>query len=1269
MLPKGPGGGARLSDLKITVHCMENKQRKKRRLARSLFWLTAVGIVLLVLLPLWFPWVLTPVISRYGVRFADYDRIGWTRFALTSVRGDWNETRLDAQRIEAVLPTTWLWRLFNDRTDGPPLLSLSNGHLMIAGSTTNADATAGPQPQGSTGETLNHISRIVLTLQRWLPVADLTNCTIQIASYSVLIPRAEWRAGRLQAVVRIPSSDGEVELTAQMDGELALKLAAGWDAYGASLRGGFSRTGEGWRWDGELGWHTNRAEFTAQFTTNGWWPARAQVHCRRWQCPAGFLQVQGYENLIASVTANLVSNRFDLQATGFAQPTEVSARSGWPAVNVSLGAEVDPKGVKLHTLNIRSPWLNADLTNTMGITWTGELLPEPAQFSVSVDLAMFSGATVTGKVECVVRIEPQGARPPVAKFHLSAERVRAGQLAAKTVLVRGEFATRTLKLDEIRVELVDGSAVVADGSYDAEARRIAGGHWQLSGGFLQTFLPGMSYAELVASGELHGSLTNLTHRGEVAFTSFRIPSLKPFDVRIRWDGQNQHLKSAEAELTAGESVLSIGAAADVDVPRRAVAAKLNQLSLRRGKEELYALQQPCAITFCAANTNAPGGLWALAVDAFNWRSERHMISSTADIAWPSRGAVALTMTNVAFADFSDVLEAGFANIVVAELAATAQWFNGPVHSRISAAGSKTNRAGRGFSLRGKVQTDEFLTIELSGLANGYTPTLSVTGTIPLKVLPDRGEGMLAWDKSQNIALSGKWNSGQSEAFSIPLGMWGQLEVAGPELNFRVSGTPDEPSAELTAGATKLAWQSKTNNSPRPRLEDLQLAVEIRSDAIRLKTFTTKLDGQPVMATGEWPLLKDAWPELWSTGKLPDWNQARGHLELEGAQVSALAAYLPEVLAPEGSLNAALDLKSGKRFEGILSLTNAATRPMGPITPLRDIAALVRFDGHRAVLQEFRGQIGGQPIRADGFVTLPEAEGSGLDYRINLHGTNVPLARSPDLLLRGDFALSLRGGSNRPPALSGAVTLRDGLYVQHASALVWSAPRRPEWRPPYFSVTNGLFANWELELTVRGNRFLRIRTPVFSGIASSDFQLRGSLFAPVLTGEARINSGRLMFPFGTLTMDQGLASFSGNDIKGPDLQFNASGRNFRYDLRMEVKGPADGANVLFSSTPPIASEQILLMLTAGEVPQSDYAFSSGARAGRLATFLGKDLFSRYIGSDPANERLIIRTGESISQQGRLTYSVEYRLTDNWSLISEYDEFNASNTDLKWEMFTR
>ena len=89
-----------------------------------------------------------------------------------------------------------------------------------------------------------------------------------------------------------------------------------------------------------------------------------------------------------------------------------------------------------------------------------------------------------------------------------------------------------------------------------------------------------------------------------------------------------------------------------------------------------------------------------------------------------------------------------------------------------------------------------------------------------------------------------------------------------------------------------------------------------------------------------------------------------------------------------------------------------------------------------------------------------------------------------------------------------------------------------------------------------------------------------------------------------TFNQGYAGFSGNDPQGPDLQINASGRNYDYDVRLNAKGPAGAADVTFSSTPPLTSEQILLIATAGTLPQTTVNFSSKAKAGRLAGFLGQ-----------------------------------------------------------------
>ena len=157
-----------------------------------------------------------------------------------------------------------------------------------------------------------------------------------------------------------------------------------------------------------------------------------------------------------------------------------------------------------------------------------------------------------------------------------------------------------------------------------------------------------------------------------------------------------------------------------------------------------------------------------------------------------------------------------------------------------AAGSLTDRDGQAFGLRGRVRTDTILSIEQLTLTNGYTPTLSVTGTVPVQVLPSRGEGMVVWNEAQSIALAGDWMDSQSEALSVPLGSWGQLGVSRPELRFRISGTTKAPTAEFTAMASKLVLPANTNHVPWPKVEDLQLALEVRPERLRLKNFAAKV---------------------------------------------------------------------------------------------------------------------------------------------------------------------------------------------------------------------------------------------------------------------------------------------------------------------------------------------------------------------------------------------------------------------------------------------
>jgi hypothetical protein len=72
---------------------------------------------------------------------------------------------------------------------------------------------------------------------------------------------------------------------------------------------------------------------------------------------------------------------------------------------------------------------------------------------------------------------------------------------------------------------------------------------------------------------------------------------------------------------------------------------------------------------------------------------------------------------------------------------------------------------------------------------------------------------------------------------------------------------------------------------------------------------------------------------------------------------------------------------------------------------------------------------------------------------------------------------------------------------------------------------------------------------------------------------------------------------------------------------------------------------------------------------MALFLGKSLVSKLTGGEGGAERLTIRSGERVAENGKQTYYLEYKLSDDWSLVGEYDRFSAFNAGVKWRFYSK
>ena len=396
------------------------------------------------------------------------------------------------------------------------------------------------------------------------------------------------------------------------------------------------------------------------------------------------------------------------------------------------------------------------------------------------------------------------------------------------------------------------------------------------------------------------------------------------------------------------------------------------------------------------------------------------------------------------------------------------------------------------------------------------------------------------------------------------------------------------------------------------------------------------------------------------------------MQIDRAQLAAFTSLFPQLLSPQGELDVKVDLQPGARLEGNVVIRGARTRALPAVGPIRGIDVNLKIHENTARLESATVNIGGATVVAEGQADLREMNWRQLaipPFKFILRGTNVPLARQPESIIRSDLALTLAKTNDSPALLSGTARLRDSYYLQELSELVSGRVASPSRRPPYFSIEPEPLADWRLAVHVTGERFLKVRSTIFNGEASANLNLQGTLKEPVAIGDVRIDSGYVRFPFASLKVQQGFVTLSSQDPYRPQVLVTAAAKQYGYDIKLDVSGPADAPVLQFTSTPPLSSEQILLMVTAGELPREERSLSTQQRAQTLALFVGRDLLAKLGFGDDKEQRLTIHSGEQLSEQGRPTYNVEYGLTDRWSLVGEYDRFNAYNAGFKWRIYSK
>jgi translocation and assembly module TamB len=1191
------------------------------------------AVFALALLPWWLGPLLKVTLPGKGLTFAAYEKFGYGRFVLRDVKYKIENVRVTADRFEADTPLLWAWR---HRAGNSRDIKVTHWQVDVLAPEKPAGGSVQAKTDGGALLLRGQLRSIAEFLERWLPHVTAETGQVKWPEGQLEIAGATWknRELRVRGLVYGPNSiDAAAEFLA--NDVITLDAASPGNYWQAKLQS------RGKTIEGILSVWQQQATIFAAFDDQGWMPATLVARAENLAIPGGRIGLgEFYSTVRGAVSLNwskgIVETTIDLNG-------EALAGKQAPPLNVKLHGHGDTRAFTVETLVVDAPGVSAKLNAPVELGREGARVSNTSVFHLAIDLAKQPWVSAEGILAGEAKIIMRRSGWPTIETSLKGSGVKfqewggAAEAEATLEWPRLEVKSATLMTNH-------GDHLKFSGEWNFQSKELSGAELDavVSGTAVAQWLPSeMRFTTATLAIKGHGTIAALEHSGALDISGLTAHGLKPTQATATWRGKGTAVEITEVKALAGGSSLVATGTFDIN------GAVAHSIRFSQGGVERLTLSQPAAVRWRPA----------LKIESIHLAGDGGSIEVA--VTTGGRGRLALSMQNVSSVLGRDFLEIPGPDWRVSSLALTGQWDNGPATFTMGGELEFTLSPDRRETVTIGGRGDAAgLSIEKLQLVERDSPILSATAKIPLILYPGQPSAWMQFDENASLEL--RVDSVANPHFWEQLAATTGIDFRQPEITAQLSGTWRSPKGELRLKAARLAV-----SIPRfPAIEELDLNLQINREGFAIDRLEAKFDGQAIRANGVLPLTPAHWAEFRKEPFTFLRNELDLNIEVPDAEVAALAHFFPDAIAPTGRLQLSASLRKGGKMEGVVRLHGAASRPIGSLGIVQNIEAEVRLDGDTVEIHSLTAQAGGQPVKLSGTVRLPRE--SAVQYNLELKGENLPLLRQTALLLRGDVDLKLTNPDG-PPTVSGTVKLRESIFLSDVRAII---PRErtnvPSLRPPFFSVETVPFNKWQLNVALDGERFLRLRSTVFVGLASAHFKLLGTLGEPRAIGEAVVNNGQVLLPFATITLDQGSVRLTEADPHTLGLFISGTARRYDYDLRMEITGTAAQPVVTFTSSPPLQPSQVLLLVMAGEAPHNEIVYNTAQRMSLLGAYLGQSLISSVGGDSSQAERMSISSGERISQQGRETYEIEYRLNDRFSLVGEYDEFDAYNAGVKWRL---
>ncbi|MDX2111846.1 MAG: translocation/assembly module TamB domain-containing protein [Verrucomicrobiota bacterium] len=1233
-----------------------------------------IGLVILCLLlalavaaiPWWLPSVLRPLARGQDITFTDYQRVGYTRFRLTDVTYAVGNTTVTMGKLEAPTPVVWLLaRLWGTTSSQKPSFR-GEGWAVVVDDTGKADVsddkTGGVQ---SIPDLLPVIKAVRDGLTDWIPSAELQDGNISIKGRTFHLPSALWSNGVLTASVDQAFRMPTMEISISWDAADNLAISAS-TVTGDTATFLLSPQDELTRLTGQGLWQNNRLSLEAEFGRESWVPSRAKLDATDWKIPGTMIGMDDYSTITGSATLVWEGKAFVLNCKATGQPT-AEAGAQVPALGVDISAAGDLDSWRVEKLEIVSLPLNAKLSEPIAFDWAGTITSGESKFTLEIDLGKQSLLPATGNLAGSLQVDLSQRMEPRFSAHLQGSALQGWGYAVDTLLIDSTFNRNEVHVSAGTATLADGTVIELKGGYKVGEHSLEPTSVSIDGKaslLAQWFPPEWAWNAVKGEVVLSGPLDQLRHQGTIDVNQLVInQTVKPLDLQASWKGELVSISESKITLTAGDAECQLSASGQYVSNGGTVT--LQSATITQPAQPLLALEAPATISFHRTGSRGQPMAFDASVSKLIMTGNGTRLELECKMQWPASGEFHVQTEHLPFALATRILVEAPPALSVDAFEVTGQWDNGPVNFTIKGTGSFQSKAAIS---RLTVEIDASgdaggIAVRRMNLASQDQPLLTVSGNFPLILNPAKPDKLI--DLDLDAAMAWQVTNASNPAFWEWLGQRTGWNLSDPQIALDFKGSLNHPQGALTLISKRLAPSTGEGAQAVTALTDIQLKANFAHESLIIESLQASINGHPIKADGKLPLGEVFWKSMLAGTPTINFEQFSGHVVMDKVELSGLVEYLPAALTTAGELDLDLEIKPGWQLVGTVAVHHGSTKPLGAQGIIRDIEARLRFAGRTIQIEELRGTVGGEPVTVTGSASFLTVTAPSVDLHIT--GQNVPLYRNLGVIIRSDIDLKIvSDGKNG--SVEGKLDLRDCLLLSDIRDFASSNPSEPKRRPPYFSIKTLPYAQWTLAVAVEGKRFLKVQTPLFNGLVSAHFDLSGTLQEPRAIGDVTIDKGWVTFPFASFEVGQGRISLTRDEPYKPMLYITGGTKLMGYDLQMELSGSANEPKLIFSSTPPLRTEQILLLVLTGESPSADYSVTGRAKVAGFAVYIGRNLLSGSGQNSNALDRISVKAGAKISRQGRQTYSVVYRMKEAWSIEGEYDEFDAYNLGLKWRVLT-